>query len=176
MLLMSQGLGCGKRDSVFQGLWETRSVFQPKAEGVGSLWAGPQGRCSLGSCGKREAFSMGTGAVHGLSMPEQPGARGPGRRNPQIRRFWAALPAAELQEFFNYFLHIKMHPRNLAQIPEGSCTDSREGVSESCTDSRFGLAQIPVDVPPFPQPGILETPASSPSLNLAQIPVFKEFQ
>ena len=62
------------------------SGFQPKAEGVGRLWAGPKGRCAKGAlwgaCGQgrrpgaRSAvhrISMGFGAVHGLSMPEQSG-------------------------------------------------------------------------------------------------------
>lgn len=60
-------------------------VFQPEAEGVGSLWAGPKARCAgeargkgvgrpqRGRCaeGAVHTISMRAGAVHGLSMPEQ---------------------------------------------------------------------------------------------------------
>jgi hypothetical protein len=73
---------------------ETACGFQPKAEGVGRLWAGPKGRCAKGAlwgtCGLAKpvhGFSMGFGAVHGLSMPEHPrrGCEEIHRRNPRHR-------------------------------------------------------------------------------------------
>lgn len=106
-------------------VWGSQGDLQPKAEGVESLWADPQGRCAKGPwwgpCG------LAPGSPWGLHWV---------RRSPQT--FHARARIAENQRglsgrFLRYCRFLSAHPTNLSAQP---CLNKATGAAPDLSWSR----------------------------------------
>lgn len=172
---MSQVLGCGKRKAFSKGCGNREAVSSRRPRVWEACGQARRAGAPLGSCGKREAFSTGTGsspwAFHARSIPAPEGLaleirESAGFGTPYLKRNYKRfLTTSYIYRYTPRKLH--RNPTNVAQKPAST-------PCERCTKTRIDVAQKPVEIPPNPQPGILDGSTPDPFRNVAQKPDCQE--